>query len=121
MKIAISAQGDNLSAQIDPRFGRTKYFILVDPDTMKFEAIVNDAMNSVHGAGTQAGQLMSANNVTTLITGHVGPNAYITLQAANIKIYHGDNQTVAQAIEQFKANQLPEVTEAGPAHGGMTA
>ena len=41
MKIAISAMGATLDAEIDPRFGRCQYFIIVDPDTMNFEALNN--------------------------------------------------------------------------------
>lgn len=121
MKVAVTAMGNNLSAKVDPRFGRAKQFIIVDTETMEFETISNESMNSVHGAGTQAGQLMSSKDVAALITGQVGPNAHITLTAANIKVYHCGDQTVAQAIEQFKNNKLSEITEAGPAHGGMTS
>jgi predicted Fe-Mo cluster-binding NifX family protein len=41
MKIAVSATGTDLNAQVDPRFGRCANFILVDTDTMAFEAIPN--------------------------------------------------------------------------------
>ena len=33
MKVAISATGNNLEAQVDPAFGRSKYFIIYDTDT----------------------------------------------------------------------------------------
>ena len=36
MKIAISSTGKDLDCQIDPRFGRCQYFIIVDPETMEF-------------------------------------------------------------------------------------
>ena len=41
MKIAISSTGSSLDDQIDPRFGRCAYFILIDPETMEYEAIPN--------------------------------------------------------------------------------
>ena len=41
MKIAISATGTTLDAEVDPRFGRCQYFIIVDPETMQFEALEN--------------------------------------------------------------------------------
>jgi predicted Fe-Mo cluster-binding NifX family protein len=75
MKIAITATGDNLQASVDPRFGRAQYFIILDPDTMEFEAISNTDLNAAHGAGIQSGQLMSSNNVKAVITRNVGPNA----------------------------------------------
>ena len=44
MKIAISSNGTDLDAQIDTRFGRCAFFLLVETDTMEFEFIDNSAM-----------------------------------------------------------------------------
>jgi predicted Fe-Mo cluster-binding NifX family protein len=41
MKIAISSTGPDLDAQIDPRFGRCPYFVVVDPATAEFEVLEN--------------------------------------------------------------------------------
>ena len=56
MKLAVSAMGSNLEAQIDPRFGRCRYFVIVDPDTMEFETINNSGASSGGGAGIAAAQ-----------------------------------------------------------------
>lgn len=119
MKIAITATGADLQAQVDPRFGRALYFIIIDPETMAFEAIENRGINSAHGAGIQAGQLMSAKEVSAIITGSVGPNAFQTLIAAGIHIFQSVGGTVAQAVEAYKNGQLSPVTRVGPAHAGM--
>jgi predicted Fe-Mo cluster-binding NifX family protein len=119
MKIAITATGDNLQASVDPRFGRAQYFIILDPDTMEFEAISNTDLNAAHGAGIESGQLMSSNNVKAVITGNVGPNAQQTLTAAGFQIFHAGNISVAQAVEDFKAGKLQQIIQSGPAHGGM--
>jgi predicted Fe-Mo cluster-binding NifX family protein len=37
MKIAISATSPSLDSEIDPRFGRSEYFVVVDPETMRME------------------------------------------------------------------------------------
>ena len=37
MKICITSRSNSLDAQIDPRFGRCQYFIIVDPESMKIE------------------------------------------------------------------------------------
>ena len=39
MKIAISSTGPDLDAQVDPRFGRCEYFLIVELDDMSFEAL----------------------------------------------------------------------------------
>ena len=118
MKIAVTATGNDLNAQVDPRFGRAEYFIIVDPDTLEFEAISNSGTAAAHGAGIQSGQLISSRDVSVVITGQVGPNAYQTLEAAGIKMFHAGNVTVAEAIEAFKKGQLRQINQSGPAHSG---
>ena len=119
MKVAISALGEDLQAQVDPRFGRAQNFIIVDPETMEFEVISNTGINAMHGAGIQSGQLMSSKGVTAVITGNLGPNAYQTLTAAGIQLFQAGAVTVAQAIESYKKGQLQPITQMGPAHAGM--
>ena len=52
MKVAVASQGDNLEAQMDSRFGRCAYFVVVDTDTMEFEAFENTAAQQSGGAGS---------------------------------------------------------------------
>ncbi|NHV96508.1 MAG: hypothetical protein HA494_01770 [Thaumarchaeota archaeon] len=47
MKVAVSAAGGSLDAQVDPRFGRCPYFVIVDTDTMAFEAIPNTSADAM--------------------------------------------------------------------------
>ncbi|MBN1155539.1 NifB/NifX family molybdenum-iron cluster-binding protein [candidate division KSB1 bacterium] len=119
MNLCITAYGAELTSKIDPRFGRAEYYIFYDTDTDDFRAHQNVESNTMHGAGIQAGQLMSSNNVQAVVTGQVGPNAFQTLQAAGIKIYHAGDMTVAEAIEDFKNDKLPLTTDMGPAHSGL--
>ena len=37
MKVAITAQGEQMKSPVDPRFGRAKWFIVIDMDTADFE------------------------------------------------------------------------------------
>ena len=105
MKICITAQGNTLDAAVDPRFGRCQYFIIVDPDTQDHEAIDN-ASDVAGGAGIQAGQLMNDKGVEVVLTGNVGPNAFQTLQAANIKVITGVSGNIKDVLEKYKNNEL---------------
>ena len=87
MKVGITSNGENLDSDIDQRFGRCKYFIIVDTETMDFEALSNENMMASGGAGIQAAQTIANKGVEAVITGNIGPNAFQTLAAAGIKIY----------------------------------
>ena len=106
MKICVTATTDSLDAQIDPRFGRCAYFILVDSETMQFEAIPNGAAGASGGAGIQAAQTISNKGVALLITGNVGPKAFQALAAAGIEIATGAFGTVYEAVEKYKRGEL---------------
>ncbi|MGQ9781794.1 MAG: NifB/NifX family molybdenum-iron cluster-binding protein [Nitrososphaeria archaeon] len=124
MKIAVSSTGGSLEAQVDPRFGRCPYFLIVDTDTMEFEAIENTGAGEVSGAGIQTAENIVAKNVQVVITGSVGPNAYQVLSSANIKVMIGAYGTVRNAIENFKRGQLREASAPSPIGwrtGGMGA
>ena len=54
MKIAVSAKGGSIHAQMDERFGRCEYFIIVDSETMKFNAVFNPSADASGGAGPAA-------------------------------------------------------------------
>lgn len=107
MKLAITAQGTDKQALLDPRFGRAKYFVVVDTETGGLSAIDNSVnLNAAEGAGVQAGKRVAELGVNGLITGHAGPKAFSTLQAAGVMVYSGASGTVADAIEQFNAGKL---------------
>jgi len=106
MRICVSSHGNNLDSQVDPRFGRCQYFILVDTETLEFEAIKNPNIESMGGAGIQSGQLVTSRQVKTVITGNVGPNAFETLQAAGIKVITGASGSIREALEKYKKGEL---------------
>jgi predicted Fe-Mo cluster-binding NifX family protein len=113
MRIAISSQDKDLNANLDPRFGRAAYFIIVDPETMAFEVVENSQnLNLSQGAGIQAGKTIADNKVDVLITGHCGPKAFKVLQGAGVKIVTSAGGTVADAIAQFNSGELENSTEA---------
>jgi len=106
MKICVTSTADSLDAQIDPRFGRCSYLVIVDSETMQFEAIPNTAAGATGGAGIQAAQTIASKGVKRLITGNVGPNAFGALSAAGIEIVTGAFGTVREAVEKFKRGEL---------------
>ncbi|MFH1932475.1 MAG: NifB/NifX family molybdenum-iron cluster-binding protein [Pseudomonadota bacterium] len=120
MKVAVSSSGRDLDAQIDPRFGRCAYFIIVETDDMSFEVFDNENIALGGGAGIQSGQFVASKGAKTIITGNAGPNAVRTLSAAGVEVIVGQEGTVRKAIEDFKKRKLKSTTEANVAdHYGM--
>jgi predicted Fe-Mo cluster-binding NifX family protein len=120
MKIAVSSAGPNLDALIDPRFGRCRYFILVDPETMHFEALDNPGATAGGGAGISTAQMVVGKGVEAVLTGNCGPNAYEVLTAAGIKVLTGVSGKIRQAIEDYKSGKLKTSSQPNvPGHFGM--
>jgi len=120
MKIAISAVGPSLDAEVEPRFGRCPYFIIVDPDTMQFEALENSSAMAAGGAGISTGQMIAAKGVQVVLTGNCGPNAYQVLSAAGIQIINGVSGKIGDAIQAYKSGQFQVTSQPNvAAHFGM--
>lgn len=101
MKICVTSYGDNMDAEVDPRFGRCKYFIIVDPETLQYEAIKNQNIEATGGAGVQSAQMMSNKGVKLILTGNIGPKAAQALKAAGISVITGVQGSVREAIEKY--------------------
>jgi len=101
MKIAISSTGQDLAAKLDPRFGRCRYFLIIETDTMSFEVFDNDNAALGGGAGIQSAQFITAQGAQALITGQCGPNAMQTLSAAGVQVYAEPAGTVRGIVDKF--------------------
>lgn len=107
MKFAVSSQGPETSAAVDPRFGRARYFRVIDPATGQQTVVDNSAgREAAQGAGIRAIQTLADLGVAAVVTGHVGPKAWAACQAADIQVYGFKEGTVDQAMRAFMAGQL---------------
>ena len=114
MKVAITANGQKMESSVDLRFGRAKYFILVDTATGEHEVTDNSQnVNAAQGAGIQTGQNVVNMGAEAVITGNVGPKAFRVLEAAGIKIYLcPEGTTVAQAVQSLETGELKQAGQA---------
>ncbi len=95
---------------MDPRFGRGAYFLVVDTDTLEWQAHPNPGVGASGGAGTLAAQFVANQKAKAVISGDFGPNAYEALQAAGVAMYlFGTSRTGSEAVGRFKAGQLERV------------
>jgi predicted Fe-Mo cluster-binding NifX family protein len=120
MKIAVSATAPDLDSEVDTRFGRCQYFVIVDPQTMEFEALDNSNAMAAGGAGISTAQMIASKGVEIVLTGNCGPNAYQTLSAAGIQVITGVSGRTKDTIEAFKAGRFqPSAQPSVSSHHGM--
>ncbi len=105
MKICVTAQGKDLDSQVDPRFGRCQYFLMIDPEALTCESMENPNRETGGGAGIRSGQMMSSHGVQAVLTGHMGPNAFRTIASEGVQVYLGVSGPVREAVEKFKQGQ----------------
>lgn len=121
MRIAISALQPDLDGEMDPRFGRCPYFVIVDTETMETETFANQNAGASSGAGIRAAQAVVGKGVDAVVTGRVGPNAHEVLTAAGVAMYTGVSGKIRDALAMFKAGRLQSAAGAGgrtPSRGG---
>ncbi len=106
MRIAISATGTDLTAQVDPRFGRSPHFIIFDPETSLHDAVDNASASAGGGAGIATAQMIVDQGVRAVLTGDCGPNAYQVLSEAGVQVITNVTGSIRDAIEAYKAGKL---------------
>jgi len=120
MKIAVSATAPDLDAEVDPRFGRCQYFIIIDPQSMEFEAVDNSNAMAAGGAGISTAQMIASKGAEAVLTGNCGPNAYQTLSAAGLQVITGVAGRIRDAIEAYNTGRLQPSTQPNVgSHSGM--
>ena len=113
MKIIVTAQGPFLESEVDPRFGRGAYYLLIDTDNLDHVALENESGRiSAQGAGVQAAQRVAESGAKAVLTGHVGPKAHQTLTAAGIAIYSNVTGTVQEAVARFDQGEFQQTHQA---------
>ena len=92
---------------------RNKKILIVDSETLAFEVIDNkDNVNAFKGSGIQAASLVSDRGAEVLLTGFCGPNAFKTLEAANIRVASDVSGRVKDAVQGFNEGKYAFLDEA---------
>ncbi|MEA3316641.1 MAG: NifB/NifX family molybdenum-iron cluster-binding protein [Bacteroidota bacterium] len=109
MRIALTTKGTEWDSDMDPRFGRTDYFLIYDEETKELTEFDNRAIaGDAHGAGPKTAQTLFELKADVLITGNgPGGNAATVLEKAGMKIFIGAGEmSVKQAYDAYKNDEL---------------
>ncbi|MBW1808719.1 MAG: NifB/NifX family molybdenum-iron cluster-binding protein [Deltaproteobacteria bacterium] len=101
MKVAVSATGGSIQSEVEPRFGRAPYYVVVDTSNMKIELVFNSNTLNEHGVGPLTAKLIADTGAEVVLTGKVGPNAKQVLQAGGIRVVEDVTGTVRAAVDDF--------------------
>jgi predicted Fe-Mo cluster-binding NifX family protein len=120
MRVAITSTRPSLDAEVDTRFGRAQYVLIVDTDSLEFEPVENVNAAAGGGAGIQTAQMVAGKGVEAVLTGNCGPNAFQILTAADIKAYVGLTGTVREVLASLERGELAPVSAPSvPGHFGL--
>jgi len=107
VRVLITTTGDTMDSEVDPRFGRALRFAVIDTATGQLDVVDNvKGVQAAQGAGIQAAETASRLGADCLVTGHCGPKAFRTLQAAGITVFTGASGTVREALGHLEAGDL---------------
>jgi predicted DNA-binding protein (UPF0251 family)/predicted Fe-Mo cluster-binding NifX family protein len=118
VRVVITSVDGTMEGMVDERFGRARRLIVCDPVTGENRVIENSKQKNVgQGAGIQTARTIIGLEVDTVITGHLGPNAFKALEAAGIEAYSAFNMTADDAIKAYKEGRLRRLSGADvPGH-----
>ncbi len=107
MKIAVTSKGKELDSEVDPRFGRAAYILIVDTFSLGVEVLDNsENANAFKGAGIQTATMVSDKGAEVLLTGYCGPNAFKTLNAAGVKVANDVTGNIREAVNAFNKGKI---------------
>ena len=111
MKIAITSVDGTLEGMVDERFGRCRRLIVYDRED-KVHTVIDNAANVgvAQGAGIQSAQNVLNSGAASVISGHLGPNAFRMLQAAGVDVYSTSGKTAVEAIRAYEEGRLTKLT-----------
>ncbi len=107
MKIAITSTGGSMEALLSEKFGRCQYFLIVDSDSKKFEAVSNLGEQMHSGAGPKAAEMIINKGAEVLLTGHIGDKAESALKKGGIKIVDGysGSEKIKDIVNNYLSNK----------------
>ncbi len=104
MKIAVTSKGKDIDSEVDPKFGKAAYILIIDTFSLGFE-VWNNSENFKE-SGIQRAAIVNEKGAKALLTGFCGPNAFKALKNAGIQVSNEVSGTVRDAIKAFNEGRI---------------
>jgi len=106
MKLAITANGNDLNAYVERRFTKAPFFIVVDTETMKYKSIPIKTDKDKENMEVKIAKEISCENVDTVLTGFCSDSAFHVFRKSNIMVYETAQGNVNEQVKSFIQNWL---------------
>ena len=120
-RIAIPSDRPDLNGIVYARFSTSPYFIIYDLEKSEMTVIQNPYAAQVRGMGYIVSQMLIQQNISSVIVGGIGLQAFDALNLARIKVYGPFNGTVINAIKSYQVDRIPEMTAANLGGNGNSS
>jgi predicted Fe-Mo cluster-binding NifX family protein len=104
--IAIATNGPDLDAEVENRFGLSPYLLIIDVDTLDFEAVPVLSDNAGRGAGIGSVAIAIENKAKAIIAGYISPNVAKPLLEHDIEVFTSVNGKVRDVVERYRRGEL---------------
>jgi len=119
MKLCMPTVDDTgMAGRIAGHFGSAPYYTYVETDSGAVAVVSNAHALHEHGSCEPAAG-MSGGGVEAVVCHGLGRRALAGLAAAGIPVYVTGQESVAGAVEEFRAGALALLTEDAACHGGL--
>ena len=117
MRVCVPVTADTgLGSEVSLHFGSAPCFLLVDSETLAYEAVANGDLGHQHGA-CQPLKALGDHAVDAIVVGGIGRGALARLNEAGLQVYLARPGTAAEMIAAFVAGELAEVSPDGACGG----
>ncbi|MGC9316451.1 MAG: NifB/NifX family molybdenum-iron cluster-binding protein [Armatimonadota bacterium] len=111
MRIAVASNSDDIDTGRVTRLGTCSHLLMVDSETMEYEAIPTSPAQQGRGAGIRMVTLAAGHGAEAIMTTHVSPRMEAALQGSGIGLVIGDQRTVREAVEEHAGQSRPPTAE----------
>ncbi len=110
MTLCIPVEKDEgVGSRICGHFGSAPMFILIDPETMDYDTVVNSNEHHAHGMCTPLAAL-SSHLIDGMLLNSIGMRALQKLNAMGITVYRSNASTIEDAIREHLEGSLEVMT-----------
>ncbi len=106
-KYLIASSGDTLDSKVSGRFGHSNYFLIIDPQTMKFEVFSGIQADE----SAQDIKRLLSRDIKKVIVGNIGPSSFYEITSSGCVVYLCRNMPVSEAINKVMIGNIQPLKE----------